>query len=112
MVVAKNLSQALLNSLEEAHIIPLSLGTKTYCPTINLKSMWEFDEDTSLINHIFAAKQIKKNDILTLENVKIRQFNAIAIKLRRSSKSCYEHWMTFIVPVLKTHVKKLPINNY
>ena len=44
--------------------------------------------------------------------MKISEFKAIAIKLRRSSKSCYEHWMTFIVPVLKVHIKKFPINNY
>ena len=48
MVVAKNLSQTLLNSLEEDHIIPLSLGTKTYWPTMNLKSMQNLKNGNSM----------------------------------------------------------------
>ena len=72
---------------------------------------WEFDENTSLIDHIFTGKQIKENDVITLENVKLSEFSAVAIKLKRSSSACYDHWMKHIVPTLKTHIKKLPLDN-
>ena len=73
---------------------------------------WEFEDDTTLINHIFNAKEINANDFLTLENVKLSEFDAIAIELKRSSNSCYYHWMQYIVPTLKTHIKTLPIHHY
>ena len=75
------------------------------------RKAWELDEDMSLMNHVFSIKEIKANDTSLFENVKTSEFTAVAIELKRSSKSCYVRWMQQIAPTLKTHLMKLPMTN-
>ena len=72
---------------------------------------WDFDEDKVLISHAFNLKDIKPNDASSLEKMKPSEFSNIATELKRSSSSCYGRWMIYIVPALKTHIKKLPMTN-
>jgi len=79
---------------------------------INAKrKAWELDEDKSLIDYILNIKEIKAGDSSSIENVKQSEFTAVATELKRSSSSCYEHWIQHIAPTLKTHLMKLPMTN-
>ena len=64
-----------------------------------------------MIDHILNIKEIKAEDASSIENVKQREFTAIATELKRSSISCYLRWMQHIAPTFKTHLKKLPMTN-
>ena len=56
-------------------------------------------------------KKFKPKDSPTLEAMKENEFIPVGNKLKRSSNSCYERWIRHIVPILKTYLKKLPMNN-
>jgi len=75
------------------------------------RKAWELDEDKLLIDHIFNIKEIKAGDASSIENVKPSEFTEVATELKRSSHSCYTHWMHYIAPTLKTHLMKLPMTN-
>ena len=106
--LAKELGRSSPESISVRH---KKLMSKNEFETNAKPKEWALEEDKSLISHIFNIKEIKANNVLSLENVKLVEFTAVATELKRSSSSCYSRWMTHIVPLLKTHLKKLPLTH-
>ena len=75
--------------------------------TNNARREWEFEEDTKLVNYIFKLKSIKSANVNSLKDTSPKDFEEIAIEFKRSSKSVYDHWIQFVIPCLKPHMKQL-----
>ena len=72
---------------------------------------WTLEEDETLIRYILKLKGTKnKHDINWIENILAKEYLECAKALKKSNKSCYDHWMQVIAPVLKTHSLGLPSN--
>ena len=71
--------------------------------TSSVKRAWSLEEEETLIRYILKLKRIKnKHDIHD------KALSGCAKAIKRSNKSCYDHWMKVIVPTLKTHFRGLP----
>merc|ERR1712012_1062665 len=106
--LAKELGRGSPESVESRH--KRLIASNEFEINAKLKT-WELDEDKSLIDHIFNIKEIKAGDASSIENVKPSEFTPVATELKRSTSSCYERWIKYIAPTLKTHLMKLPMTN-
>ena len=68
---------------------------------------WEFKEDEKLVNYIFKLKRIKAANISSLKDTIPKDFEKIAIEFKRSTGSVYGHWIQFVIPYVKPHMKQL-----
>ena len=68
---------------------------------------WEFEEDEELVNYIFKLKIIKSANITSLKETTLKDFEEIAKEFKRSTVSVYDHWVQFVIPCLKPHMKQL-----
>merc|ERR1712223_2229354 len=75
--------------------------------TNNERREWEFEEDEKLVNYIFKLKSIKSANISSLKDTTLKDFEEIAIEFKRSTGSVYGHWIQFVIPCLKHHMKQL-----
>ena len=106
--LAKGLGRGSASSVENRHKKLISKNEFE----INAKlKTWELNEDKLLIDHLFNIKETKEGDASSVENKKFNEFTAVATELKRSSASCYNRWMFYIVPTLKTHLMKLPMTS-
>ena len=59
----------------------------------------------------FISLQEKSNGKIVLpELVSIADFHSVAKAINRNESACYSHWLTIILPILKTHSLDLPQN--
>merc|ERR1712223_841692 len=75
--------------------------------TNNERREWEFEEDEKLVNYIFKLKSIKSANVNSLKDTLPKDFEEIAIEFKRSTSSVYFHWIQFVIPCLKPHLKQL-----
>jgi len=68
---------------------------------------WDFEEDKKLVNYIFKRKSIKSANISSVKDTTQKDFEEIAIEFKRSTGSVYRHWIQFVIPCLKPHMKDL-----
>ena len=106
--LAKNLGRASGTSVQRRHD---RLISSNKFDTNAKRKTWDFNDDKSLIDLVLKMKKFKPKDSSILEAVKETEFIPMGNKLKRSSNSCYERWIRHIVPILKTYLKKLPLNN-
>ena len=106
--LAKNLGRGSGVSVQRRHD---RLISSNKFETRAKRKTWDFNDDKSLIDLVLKMKKFKPKDSSTLEAVKESDFIPIGNKLKRSSNSCCERWFRHIVPILKTYLKKLPMNN-
>merc|ERR1712150_369348 len=71
---------------------------------------WELFEEEELMKAIFNIKEINPSDWTSLETVVPSDFNEVSQKLQRTIDSCYRHWVEILLPILKTHLKDLPLS--
>ena len=105
--IAKELDRS-LSSIENRSIRLLSSNEFETNPK---KRDWELVDDEKLIEFVIKRKQIKTKDAISLEDVKLSDLTDIASEMKRSSSSCYNRWMSKIVPTLKAHMKNLPMTS-
>ena len=72
---------------------------------------WELFEDEEMLKAIFQIEEIDPRDIISLESVVPSDFKMISQKLERSIDSCSTHWDKILLPILKTHLKRLPLGS-
>merc|ERR1712223_2362333 len=75
--------------------------------TNNEPRAWGSEEDEKLVNYIFKLKSIKSANVNSLKDTLPKDFEEIAIEFKRSTGSVYGHWIQFVVPCLKPHMKQL-----
>merc|ERR1712150_368278 len=75
----------------------------------NLKK-WELFEEEELMKAIFNIKEINPSDWTSLETVVKGDFNEVSQKLQRTIGSCVRHWYDNLLPILKSHLKGLPLS--
>jgi len=75
--------------------------------TNNEPRAWEFEEDEKLLNYIFKLKSIKSANIASIKDATRKDFEEIAKEFKRSTNSVYYHWIEFVIPCLKPHMKQL-----
>ena len=75
--------------------------------TNNEPRAWEFEEDKKLVNYIFKLKSIKSANITSLKDTSQKDFEEISKEFKRSTQSVYLHWLQFVIPCLKPHMKQL-----
>merc|ERR1712156_624555 len=68
---------------------------------------WEIEENKKLVNYVFKLKSIKSANITSLKNPSLKDFEEIAKEFKRSTQSVYNHWIQFVIPCLKPHMKQL-----
>merc|ERR1712150_41386 len=71
---------------------------------------WELFEVEELMKAIFNIKEINPSDWTSLETVVPGDFNEVSQKLQRTNKSCDTHWNQILLPILKTHLRGLPLS--
>merc|ERR1712150_261997 len=71
---------------------------------------WELFEEEELMKAIFNIKEINRSDWTSLETVVVSDFNEVSQKLQRTNKSCERHWYENLLPILKSHLKDLPLS--
>merc|ERR1712150_56098 len=71
---------------------------------------WELFEEEELMKAIFNIKEINPSDWTSLETVVKSDFNEVSQKLQRTIGSCERHWYVALLPILKTHLKGLPLS--
>ena len=68
---------------------------------------WKFEEDEKLVNYVFKLKSIKSTSITSIKDTTLKDFEDFAKEFKRSTKSVYLHWLEFVIPCLKPHMKHL-----
>merc|ERR1712150_337183 len=71
---------------------------------------WELFEEEELMKAIFNIKEINPSDWNSLETVVESDFNEVSQKLQRTNNSCDRHWYRVLIPILKSHLKGLPLS--
>ena len=107
--IAKELDRS-LGSIERRSVRLLS-SNAFETSSLDWKRDWDLMNDEKLIEFVVKLKQIKTKDVISLEDVKPSDLTNIASEMKRSSSSCYNRWMSKIVPTLKTHMKNLPMTS-
>merc|ERR1719458_1296943 len=69
---------------------------------------WSLQEDKALMKYMIKEKSNGK--IVLPELVSIADFHSVAKAINRNESACYSHWLTIILPILKTHSLDLPQN--
>ena len=69
---------------------------------------WTLAEDKKMLKYLFDEKYIDAEEH-SLVNVTLSDFKLLAEKTGRTSGSCNTHWQQFVLPILKTHTKGLPL---
>ena len=72
---------------------------------------WKLVEDEEMMQAIFKIERVNPRDITSLESVVFRDFKIVSQKLERSMGSCERHWLNILLPILKTHINGLPLDN-
>ena len=71
---------------------------------------WELFEEEELMKALSNIKEINPRDWTSLETAVTSDFNEVSQKLQRTKGSCYKHWKVILLPILKTHLKGLPLS--
>ena len=83
-----------------------------YLTTGNVRDQkrWTLAEDKEMLKCLFDKKYLSEDDD-SLTNIKPSDFKDVAVQTRRTLGSCNTHWQQFILPILKTHAKGLPLEH-
>ena len=86
------------------------LRNLTTDPMYNVRKQkrWTLAEEKKMLKYLYDEKYIDAEEH-SLVNVKASDFKLLAEKTGRTSKSCYQRWQQFVLPILKTHTKGLPL---
>ena len=93
---------------------PYSVETRHgYLVSNNVRNRkkWELFEDKEILKTIFKIKEVDPRDVNSLESVLPKDFKVVSQTLERSIASCSKHWAEQLCPILKTHLKKLPLSS-
>merc|ERR1712150_440674 len=74
------------------------------------RKAWELFEEEELMKAIFNIKEINPSEWTSLETVVPSDFNEVSQKLQRTNVSCHGHWNIVLLPILKSHLKDLPLS--
>merc|ERR1712150_372671 len=77
---------------------------------VRYSKKWELFEEEELMKAIFNIKEINPSDWTSLETVVPSDFNDVSEKIQRTIGSCVRHWNLVLLPILKTHLKGLPLS--
>jgi len=69
---------------------------------------WTFEDDAIMVKYI-VKNFWDKDSNYPPEQIKLSDFENLALKLRRSRMSVYNHYFKFVLPILKTHTRGLPM---
>jgi len=76
--------------------------------TVMEPKQWTLEEDEIMIKYIVKSFWNKdSND--PPEQIKLSDFENLALKLQRSPMSAYSHYFKTVLPILKTHKRGLPM---
>ena len=106
--LAEILNRSCSESIRQRH---KRLTSKNDCETTSSKKAWKLEEDEKILCHIIKLKKIKANDIDALEKITSNDFSDLAQTLNRTNSSCYTHWMHAILPALKSHILRIPLDS-
>jgi len=76
--------------------------------TTEIKS-WTFKEDEKMLQYFLNANNEKSLNKLILEK-NLNDFSELGKILGRNPDSCYNNWNRSLLPILKTHMKGLPLD--
>merc|ERR1712043_143992 len=101
--LTKQLGRGSWNAVLERH-------EKLVSNNVRNSKKWELFEEEELMKAIFNIKEINRSDWTSLETAVPSDFNEVSQKLQRTNKSCDGHWNQLLLPILKTHLKGLPLS--
>ena len=70
---------------------------------------WEISEEEEILKAVFNIEEIDPSNIASLERIVTSDFEVVSKKLKRPVESCLFHWKLTLHPILKTHIKGLPL---
>ena len=76
--------------------------------TILEPKQWTLEEDEIMVKYIVKNFLVKDSNELP-EQIKVSDFNNLALEMQRSPRSVYLHYYDIVLPVLKTHTRGLPL---
>ena len=75
------------------------------------RKKWELFEDEEMLKAVLKIKEVNPTDINSLQNIVPSDFKVVSQKMERSVQSCYGHWSHALFPILKTHLKGVPLTS-
>ena len=76
--------------------------------TVMEPKQWTLEEDEIVVKYIVKSFLVKSSNDLA-EQIKLSDLENLTSELQRSPNSAYTHYYEFVLPILKTHTRGLPM---